>query len=114
MRAMEPIESERPKTQVGQSLDSRPRTDSSAPLLHRPPSRSGRHLVFSEKHFQIDPTWNLSGRTRVRYRWIETFLTPGLLSRNIEEVTRIITPICNTDPAIKVSDARVGLASARE
>jgi len=114
MRAMEPIESERPKPSRPESrfedADGLQRLTAASTAL-----KKQSLFGLSEKHFQIDPTWNLSARTRVRYRWIETVLTPDrLLSRNIEEVTRIITPICNTDPAMKVSDARVGPASARE
>jgi hypothetical protein len=34
--------------------------------------------------------------------------------RTRKEATSIITPACSSDPAMKVSDARVGPASARE
>src|SRR5712691_11219385 len=121
IRAIEPIESESPKIRSARvSIRGRGWTPALGCCIVRSQdivaiwSFEGQLSGLGVSAF-LDRPLRIPSKSPVRYHGAGIVLMRDCLRlRNRREVTRIITPTCRIDPAMKVSDARVGPASARE
>src|SRR6267143_3317757 len=120
MRAMDPIESESPKIRSARvSIRGRGWTPALGCCIDRFQERvaicSFGGATFIVLHFRLLRSTFMDSVEEPRFSYDRTrtaLIRDCLFSRIRKEVTRIITPTCSNDPAMKVSDARVGPASA--